>query len=98
MNIGTAISILVFVLTAIGISSLVYRLTRRVLGTVIISATATVVLYQAIGILVVGYLDPFFLIAVVIGWPIAFAICGITILIIKKPSLKQNDPSGLKKM
>jgi hypothetical protein len=90
MNIGNAISIFVFALMAIGISSFVYRLTRWILGTIVISATATVILYQGIGMLLVGYLDPFFLIAVIVGWPIAFVVCAITVLIIRRLSAKQQ--------
>lgn len=47
---------------------------RKYLLAAVISATLSTVVFQVIGYLIMGYLDPFFLIALILGWIVAFIV------------------------
>jgi hypothetical protein len=64
----------IFTLLCIIVSILVHRNISNVLMACIISGVATSTIYQVIGVLVVGYLDPFALFALAVGVFVAFII------------------------
>ncbi len=83
-----AIGIIVLCVTAIVVSLIVHTFIRRIMLATVVSATIATILFQVLAYLHAGYLDPFFLIAVVVGWCwdclIAFVI-GIPFWLVRKP-------------
>ena len=69
----------IFVLSATGIivSLTMHAVVRRYVLATIVSATVTTIVFQVLAYVHVGYLDPFFPIAVVVGWFYAGAIAGV---------------------
>ena len=57
----TAISLIIFVVLSIGISLLLHKNVTKYLLACISSSIATVSIYQILGIMIIGYLDPFFI-------------------------------------
>ncbi len=57
-----------------------------------LSAFISTILFQAVGYLVVGYLDPFFLIALIGGWIISFIISLIIGFVFLPSAEKKTKP------
>ena len=68
------ISLFVFLAITISCSCLIHGYCKRYFTAAILSGFFSTVLFQAIGYLVLGYLDPFFIIALVGGWIASFVI------------------------
>ena len=57
---------------------------RKYLLAAVVSATVSTILFQIAGYFVVGYLDPLFLIALIVGWVAAFLVGLVVGLVIRK--------------
>jgi hypothetical protein len=64
---SSVIPILVFLGISIAVAAFCHSVIRSFMGATIVSAFISTVLYQLAGFVVLGYLDPFFLIAIVVG-------------------------------
>jgi hypothetical protein len=62
-----------FIALVIATSLAAHALLHSYLVAAAVAATSTAVLFQLVGVIVQGYLDPFFLIALAITWVLAFA-------------------------
>ncbi len=74
----TFIAIITFCLISIGISYLFHKKVKKYIFACLFAAIISSLIYQLIGFLVLGYLDPFFLIAFIGGAAIAFVIAMLT--------------------
>ena len=88
------ISMLVFFFVAV-ISNCVFNVwLKSYLLAAILSASVSTILFQLIGYFVVGYLDPFWLIALVVGWAVAFLIGIIVGLLFLHLHKKKKNSSS----
>jgi len=71
-------SILVFLVLAILSSTLSHYLLKTYVPAAVVSAFITAITFQIVSYLVDGYVDPLFIIAVVVTWLLSF---GISLLI-----------------
>ena len=65
---------LIFAILCILISIIVHKKITNVLIACIVVGLTTSIIYQIIGVLIIGYLDPFFMFAFVVGVVVAFVI------------------------
>lgn len=57
----------------------------------ILAATISTVLFQVFGYFIMGYLDPFFLIALIVGWLVSFPVCLVVGLLFLKRERGKTD-------
>ena len=73
----TILPFIIFCILSLTVAFLFHKKVKNYLLACVFSSIISSVLYQIIGIFVVGYLDPFFLIAFVVSLVVAFAISAI---------------------
>jgi membrane protein DedA with SNARE-associated domain len=80
------------------LSALVYHFkVQNYLVASVLSAITASVLFQIIGYFVEGYLDPFFIVAAIVGGVVALIIAfvvGIPVSYFKKKKERRNDDHG----
>ena len=94
MDTRTLISILVFSVIVLVCSIVFHTYWKYYFQAVILSSFISAILFQVVGYFVMGYLDPFFLIALVPSWVISFVsslIIGLPFLIIRKKIKRRKD-------
>jgi hypothetical protein len=90
----SVLPIIVFFIIAIIISYLVHKKIKNYLLACVMAGILSSVIYQIIGFIVIGYLDPFYLMAFYFGTVIAF----FTAMLIGFPIKKKRDQVGAEKL
>lgn len=78
------LQIFCFLVLSIIVSIIFHKIVKIYLIACILSGLSTIIIYQIIGYFIIGYLDPFFQIAFVIGGSIAFVIAVFVGIPIRK--------------
>ena len=86
-----SVPIITFLTLVIIGSCLIHRWLRIYVVAAIVNASLCTILYQILGYFIVGYLDPFWMIALVLGWILAFfmsLIIGLPFLYVRRKRKK----------
>ena len=78
------IAIMVFCFISIVISFIFHKKIKKYVLASFLSSLVTVIIYQIVGCIILGYLDPFFLIAAIYSFIVALVISFVIGLIITK--------------
>lgn len=84
------ISLIIFVVLSLAVSYVVHKKVKNFLLACILIAVSSAIVYQVIGFFVLGYLDPFFYIALAGSAVIAFGIAVVAGLPFAYLRFKQN--------
>jgi len=81
--------IVAFFIICIGLSIAAHKRNKDIFSASLISAAGTNIIFQMIGYFVLGYIDPFIFIALVVGSIIAFIVSLVIGIIMKR--LTKNE-------
>ena len=82
------------VLVTLAMAVICHRQSRRLLLVSFVVASVATVVHQVIGFLALGYLDPFWFIALPLGGMVAFSIAllvGVVVRMLKRHETKRPD-------
>ena len=90
----STLGILVLLVTSVGCSTVFHFLIHSFIKACVTSAFVASILFQILGYFYVGHLDPFFIIALIVGAAVAFAIAagvGYPFLLARRNKLNSKD-------
>lgn len=91
----SCIAILLFLALCTATTGLLSRIKVPIIIVAIVAAAISTITYQVINFLLLGYLDPFFLIALLYSFPLAFVICFVAGILIGKIKAKAKTPNAI---
>lgn len=88
----SAIFVVLFVALVVSSTFLLQKWSKSTVVTSIFSPILSVVLYQAFGYMILGYMDPFFTIAIANSYVLSIVICLMVLFVLRMLSKSRGEP------